>query len=126
MAAQNFRNVANRTAPASTATTKSTIAPLGLALLFAAGLDCSACTMTGSTTTIDTAELAADAGAIDFAAQAIESIPTLSSHLSADQVAQVNAALTRIKTITRPRRARSTSTPARAGHRPWRPSSRRC
>lgn len=59
-----------------------------------------ACTTTGTTTTINTAELAADAGALDFAAQAIESIPTLSSHLSADQIAQVNAALTQIKTIT--------------------------
>ncbi|WP_041249558.1 hypothetical protein [Gluconacetobacter diazotrophicus] len=59
-----------------------------------------ACTTTGGTATISTAELSADAGAIAYAAQAIEAIPTLSSHLSTDQVAQVNDALAQIKTIT--------------------------
>ncbi|MBB2205633.1 hypothetical protein [Gluconacetobacter takamatsuzukensis] len=99
--AQNFRNVANRTKPGSTPGKDGGGGPaivLLLGLGMATGLG--ACTMGGGSVGIDTAELAADAGAIDFAAQAIEAIPGLSSHLSAAQVAQVNAALDGIRTVT--------------------------
>ncbi|GBQ90443.1 hypothetical protein AA13595_2894 [Gluconacetobacter johannae DSM 13595] len=104
IAAQNFRNVANLARPGkggSGASGSGAGTPLaGMALLVGLGLSMSACATTGGTTTIDTAELNADAGAVAFAAEAIEAIPGLSSHLGADQVAQVNAALERIKTIT--------------------------
>ena len=70
------------------------------ALCLATALTLSACTVSGTASSINTAELAADASAIDFAAQAIEAIPSLSGHLTADQVASVNAALANIKTIT--------------------------
>ncbi|MBB2159285.1 hypothetical protein [Gluconacetobacter sacchari] len=99
--AQNFRNVANRTTPGSGPGKDGGGVPgvvLALGLGLAAGLG--ACAAIGDSTRIDTAELAADAGAIDFAAQAIEAIPSLSAHLSAGQVAQVNAALARIAAIT--------------------------
>ncbi|MBB2200682.1 hypothetical protein [Gluconacetobacter tumulisoli] len=105
--AQNFRNVTNLARPGTGGPgtgepgASGRGRPLaGVALLAAVGLSVSACTTTGSGTVINTAELNADAGAIAFAAEAIESIPTLSAHLTADQVAQVNAALTRIRTIT--------------------------
>lgn len=103
--AQNFRNVANRTKPGSAPGKDGGGGPaimlllgLGTATVLAMGLG--ACTVAGGTASIDTAELAADAGAIDFAAQAIEAIPGLSAHLSADQVARVNEALGRIRTVT--------------------------
>lgn len=103
--AQNFRNVANRTKPGSAPGKDGGDGPaimlllgLGTATVMAMGLG--ACTVAGGTASIDTAELAADAGAIDFAAQAIEAIPGLSAHLSADQVARVNEALGRIRTVT--------------------------
>ena len=70
------------------------------ALCFATALTLSACTVSGPSTSINTAELAADASAIDFAAQAIEAIPSLSGHLTADQTASINVALANIKTIT--------------------------
>ncbi|MFT8680412.1 hypothetical protein [Gluconacetobacter sp.] len=99
--AQNFRNVANRTKPGSAPGKDGGGGPaimllLGLGTVTVLG----ACTLAGSTASINTAELAADAGAIDFAAQAIEAIPGLSAHLSADQVARVNEALGRIRTVT--------------------------
>lgn len=59
-----------------------------------------ACTTIGSTTTFNTSELAADAAAIAYAAQAIEQIPSLSSHLSTDDAAKVNSLLAEIKSIT--------------------------
>lgn len=99
--AQNFRNVTNRTTPGAAPGKEGGGKPMVLlALGLGVAMTLGACTTIGGTSSIDTAELAADAGAIDFAAQAIEAIPTLSSRLSADQVAQVNAALARIRTVT--------------------------
>ncbi|MBB2156870.1 hypothetical protein HLH33_11205 [Gluconacetobacter diazotrophicus] len=108
--AQNFRNVTNMVQPGQVSASRPGSAPgaeggrrlppLGLALLLGGGMALSGCTAGTGGVRIDTAELNADAGAIAFAAQAIESVPALSSHLSADQVAEVNAALTRIKEIT--------------------------
>jgi hypothetical protein len=99
--AQNFRNVANAMQPGNKGSGSSGPGtPVAVALLFGLGVMASACTTTGGTTAIDTAELAADAGAVDFAAQAIEAIPGLSAHLTAAQTAQVNDALAQIKTIT--------------------------
>ena len=103
--AQNFRNVANRTKPGSAPGKDGGDGPaimllLGLGTATAMAMGLGACTVAGGTASIDTAELAADAGAIDFAAQAIEAIPGLSAHLSADQVARVNEALGRIRTVT--------------------------
>ncbi len=105
--AQNFRNVANRTKPGSAPGKDGGDGPaimlllgLGTATATVMAMGLGACTVAGGTASIDTAELAADAGAIDFAAQAIEAIPGLSAHLSADQVARVNEALGRIRTVT--------------------------
>ncbi|MBB2180047.1 hypothetical protein [Gluconacetobacter tumulicola] len=99
--AQNFRNVANRTQPgAAPGKDGGGVAAIMLALGLGVAASLGACATIGGTTRIDTAELAADAGAIDFAAQAIEAIPGLSAHLSTDQVARINGALTQIRTIT--------------------------
>ncbi|GBQ29817.1 hypothetical protein HLH34_09470 [Gluconacetobacter azotocaptans] len=100
IAAQNFRNVTNLARPGKGGSGSSGTPMAGMALLAGLGLSLSACTTVGGTTAIDTAELNADAGAIAFAAEAIEAIPGLSSHLSPDQVARVNAALGRIKDIS--------------------------
>lgn len=99
--AQNFRNVANRTKPGSAPGKDGGSGPV-IVLLLGLGVATvlGACTVSGGTASINTAELAADAGAIDFAAQAIEAIPGLSAHLSADQVARINEALGGIRAVT--------------------------
>lgn len=128
LAAQNFRNVANLAQPGRAAvscdpacgkearacpaappegrdggTRRDTPPVLGLAvagMLLAGGLALSGCGMPGGTVAIDAAELAADAGAVAFAAEAIEAVPGLAAHLTADQAVSVQQALAQIRAVT--------------------------
>lgn len=62
-------------------------------------LSTAACTKTGNTATISTSELNADVAAITFAAQAIEAVPAIESHLTDAQKLSITNALTNIKNV---------------------------
>lgn len=62
-------------------------------------LGTAACTTSNGTATISTSELNADVAAITFAAQAIEAVPAIESHLTDAQKLSLQNALTNIKNV---------------------------
>ena len=69
-----------------------------VAVMACGALTLSACTNDGSTTTFNTAELSADAQAAAFAIKTVETLPGVTAHISAADLAEFNTVVAQFQT----------------------------